>query len=137
LYRAHNFSALKVVKSAVDYTESALDEIRMLKSVSMSPNSYTYYIPHTSYILILIIFNILYTTEIIICYLTFLGHFPTFLVIFIDFTLVHFLLFFVNCHYTDNLLKTLKLPRTKIITYPILFHRLQSSLSYCSEYYST
>ncbi|XP_015376558.1 PREDICTED: SRSF protein kinase 1-like, partial [Diuraphis noxia] len=30
---AHNFSALKVVKSAVDYTESALDEIRMLKSI--------------------------------------------------------------------------------------------------------
>lgn len=32
--RAHNFVALKVVKSAADYTESALDEIRMLKSVS-------------------------------------------------------------------------------------------------------
>ncbi|XP_060858573.1 SRSF protein kinase 3-like isoform X1 [Metopolophium dirhodum] len=30
---AHNFSALKVVKSAIDYTESALDEIRMLKSI--------------------------------------------------------------------------------------------------------
>lgn len=33
--RTHDFSALKVVKSAVDYTESALDEIRMLKSVSI------------------------------------------------------------------------------------------------------
>lgn len=32
--RTHNFSALKVVKSATDYTESALDEIRMLKNVS-------------------------------------------------------------------------------------------------------
>lgn len=34
-FRTHNFSALKVVKSAVEYTESALDEIRMLKGVSV------------------------------------------------------------------------------------------------------
>lgn len=40
-YRAHNFSALKVVKSAIDYTESALDEIRMLKSVSFNNTLYS------------------------------------------------------------------------------------------------
>ena len=63
--------------------------------------------------------------------LTFLGHFPTFLVIFCDFTLVH--LSFLVDYYADNLLKTLKLPRIKISTYPILSHRLQSSLSCYSE----
>jgi len=35
-------------------------------------------------------------------FLTFLGHSPTFLVIFSDFTLVHFLSFLVD-HYDDNL----------------------------------
>jgi len=58
-YRAHNFSALKVVKSAIDYTESALDEIRMLKSVSMSPNPITEYAAMQHYVTIrsIIIYN--------------------------------------------------------------------------------
>lgn len=34
--RGKRFLALKVVKSEPDYTESALDEIRMLKSISVS-----------------------------------------------------------------------------------------------------
>jgi len=35
--RTHNFAALKIVKSAAEYTECAMDEIRMLKSVSTPP----------------------------------------------------------------------------------------------------
>ena len=39
--RARRFVALKVVKSAQHYTETALDEIKLLKCVSVQPEFLT------------------------------------------------------------------------------------------------
>ncbi len=40
--REKKFVALKVVKSAPHYTETALDEIKLLKCVSIYLNTYAY-----------------------------------------------------------------------------------------------